>query len=377
MSNRKRRGEGTIRRLADGRFQIRVSTGVVGGKRRRVTFYARSRSDSIKILAQHNLGVRPNGTGGGETVTQFFERWLRDHVAKTKRANTLTNHEHNFRLHIQPVIGDRLLTDIKPGDIDSLLDGVTSTRATASGKSLRPGVRATLGAAWTWAVKSQRISGIENVVAMTYGRPMEPREATWLDPEQVRTFVDAVAGDRDEGFYLVGVFCGLRFGELRGLRWRDVELRGPRPQLRVAKQLDEHGLRDVKTKASRRIIALDPIVVKALDAQRKRQQVEQQQADVWLDPHGGLVFTGPLGMPLAGTQLRAKFEKILQDAGLPLIRIHDLRHSCASYLLGKGVPIHVVSALLGHSRVSTTLDVYSHVMPAQQHDAVTAAWATL
>jgi integrase len=101
------------------------------------------------------------------------------------------------------------------------------------------------------------------------------------------------------------------------------------------------------------------------------------RAEVWLDQHGGLVFTGALGTPLAGTQLRAKFEKILQDAGLPLIRIHDLRHSCASYLLGKGVPIHVVSAMLGHSRVSTTLDVYSHCLPAQQHNAVTAAWATL
>jgi integrase len=171
--------------------------------------------------------------------------------------------------------------------------------------------------------------------------------------------------------------CGLRFSELRGLRWRDIELRGPRPQLRVAKQLDGHGLRDVKTKASRRIIALDPVVVKALDAQRKRQQTEQQHTEIWLDHHDGLVFTGPLGTPIAGTQLRTKFEKILQDAGLPAIRIHDLRHSCASYLLGRGVPIHIVSALLGHSRVSTTLDVYSHCLPAQQHDAVTAAWATL
>jgi integrase len=234
-----------------------------------------------------------------------------------------------------------------------------------------------MGAAWTWAVKSQRIPGVENVVAMTYGRPMEAREATWLDGEQVRRFIDAVAGDPNEAFYVTAVMCGLRFSELRGLRWRDVELRGSRPQLRVAKQLDEHGLRDLKTKASKRIIALDPIVVKALDAQRKRQLAEQQQAEIWLDPFGGLAFTGPLGTPLAGTQLRAKFEKILQDAGLPVVRIHDLRHSCASYLLGKGVPIHVVSALLGHSRVSTTLDIYSHCLPAQQHDAVTAAWATL
>jgi integrase len=362
--------------MASGRWQVRVSTGVGVGQRRRVSYYAKNRADAIKILAQHNLGVRPNGTGG-ETVEHFLNRWLTDHVAKTKRASTLQNHEAAVRLHILPVIGDRLLTDIKPGDIDTLLDGVTSSRTTASGKSLRPGVRATMGGAWAWATKSQRIPGVENVVAMTYGRPVEERETTWLDPEQVRRFIDAVAGDPNEAFYVTAVMCGLRFSELRGLRWRDVELRGPRPQLRVAKQLDEHGLRDLKTKKSKRIIALDPIVVKALDAQRKRQQEEQQQAEVWLDQHGGLVLTGPLGTPLAGTQLRAKFEKILQDAGLPTIRLHDLRHSCASYLLGKGVPIHVVSAMLGHSRVSTTLDIYSHCLPAQQHDAVTAAWATL
>jgi integrase len=74
------------------------------------------------------------------------------------------------------------------------------------------------------------------------------------------------------------------------------------------------------------------------------------------------VFTRALVTRLAGTQLRAKFEWILQDAGLPTIPVADLRHSCAE---------------LGHSRVSTTLAVYSHRLPAQKHDAVTAAWAAL
>ncbi len=378
------RGEGSIRRRKTGGYEVRISSGVAAGKRRRISLYAKTKVEAVALLAsarhqQKAGGIR--GPRGTDTVAAFLTRWLETHVAKTKRGATFSNHEQNVRLHINPALGNRLLTDIRPGDVDTLLDNVTSTKSTATGGSLRHNVRMTMGAAWAWAVKSQRIPGVENVVAMTYARPLESREPTWLDPEQIRVFVNAVKGNPNEAFYLVAVYCGLRYSELRGLRWRDLELRGSRLQLRVVKQLDQRGLRDVKTKKSRRVIALNRAVVSALEAHRKQQQVEQQQAiedgALWLDQHGGLVFTGQLGTGIGGTGLRQQFARLLQDAGLPLIRLHDLRHSCASYLLAKGVPIHMVSALLGHSQVSTTLNIYAHCIPAQQDDAVAAAWAAL
>jgi integrase len=128
------------------------------------------------------------------------------------------------------------------------------------------------------------------------------------------------------------------------------------------------GLAEPKTTRSRRAVRLPAIVVAALREHRKRQIAERLLAGSrWHDAN--LVFTTTIGTPLDRRNVTQEFQALLAAAGLPRLRFHDLRHSCATLLLAQGVPARVVMELLGHSDIGTTLGVYSHVVPALQRAA--------
>ena len=123
-----------------------------------------------------------------------------------------------------------------------------------------------------------------------------------------------------------------------------------------------------KSARSRRTIALPSTVVKSLNRHRVRQlEARLAAGQRWQD--SGLVFSTPIGTPLDGRNVTRAYKGILVGHGLPTIRIHDLRHSCATLLLMQGVSPRVVMETLGHSQVSLTLNTYSHVLPALQEDA--------
>lgn len=102
---------------------------------------------------------------------------------------------------------------------------------------------------------------------------------------------------------------------------------------------------------------------------RIRQEEERQQAggrwEEW-----GLVFTSTVGTPLDGSNVTHRFQKILERVGLPRIAFHDLRHTCASLLVAIGVPLPVIKEILGHTRISTTADIYTHVTPLLAREAM-------
>ncbi len=126
-----------------------------------------------------------------------------------------------------------------------------------------------------------------------------------------------------------------------------------------------------KNKKSR-TIRLGIFTVEALKAHRKRQAEEVASAKgLWKDPD--LVFSSTIGTPLDPSNVVDRsFKPLLRGAGLPNIRFHDLRHACATLLLSEGVPVKVVQEVLGHSSVSVTMDVYSHVLPDMQEKAAAA-----
>ena len=130
-------------------------------------------------------------------------------------------------------------------------------------------------------------------------------------------------------------------------------------------------LTEPKTPRSRRSIRLTTSAVGALERHRARQQNEHAaRGDGWSDQ--GFVFCTRRGTPIRRDNLHAKHWKpLLRRAGLPDVRFHDLRHTCATLLLTKGVHPKIVSEMLGHSSVSITLDIYSHVIPGMQEVAAT------
>jgi integrase len=126
-----------------------------------------------------------------------------------------------------------------------------------------------------------------------------------------------------------------------------------------------------KTRMGKRSLALDPATLAAL--QEHKAQQEQERADVgpaWMD--SGLVFTRPDGAPIHPDLITDWFRRLARNAGLPPIRLHDVRHSYATAALAAGVPAKVVSERLGHANIAITLDVYSHVIPGMDEAAANA-----
>jgi integrase len=198
------------------------------------------------------------------------------------------------------------------------------------------------------------------------GRP----EVKPLSDDQARLFLTVVHGDRLEGLYITAMTSGLRQGELLGLRWEDVDLDGG--LIHVRQQLQRidgrQCLRDVKTEKSRRTVEIPPMTVAGLKLHRRHQLEERLAAgEGWHD--WGLVFMTPIGTPLEPSGVLKRFKRRLEEAGLPRQRFHDLRHLFACLLLLRNTHPKVVQEMLGHTQISTTMDIYSHVLPTMRRAA--------
>ncbi|HKE98351.1 MAG TPA: site-specific integrase [Actinomycetes bacterium] len=190
-----------------------------------------------------------------------------------------------------------------------------------------------------------------------------PEMKVWT-PEQLRAFLAEVRSDRLFAGWMLLATTGLRRGELLGLRWADVDLEvgtaSPR-RPRVFAGTEVH-VSEPKTTKGRRLIALDPATVAALRAHKARQAEER----LLVGPgyiNSGLVLTMPDGAPVNPRTFSDRFKMHSRRAGLPPIRLHDVRHSYASAALAAGVPAKVISERLGHATIGITLDTYSHVLP--------------
>jgi integrase len=163
----------------------------------------------------------------------------------------------------------------------------------------------------------------------------------------------------------------MRESELLGLKWQDLDW--VRQTLKVERQYERpHGdgiiFTPPKTKKGKRSIKLGNKSIEALRNHFDSQQEERIAAgEAWKEYD--LIFSTRVGTPIQQRDLMRSYKILLQDAGLPPFRFHDLRHTAASILLNNGVPIIVVSGRLGHARASITSDIYGHLMPNMQDEA--------
>jgi integrase len=187
--------------------------------------------------------------------------------------------------------------------------------------------------------------------------------------EEAGTFLTTVADDRLAALWTVALHTGLRRGELAGLRWKDVDLDAE--TLTVAQQRTNAGHQVVvmapKAKSQRQLL-LAPATVAALGAHRKRQRAERLAlGPAWTNT--GYVFVDEAGEPYHPQRLLKMFEHAIRRAGVPAIRLHDLRHTMATLALQAGVHPKVVQEQLGHSGINVTLDIYSHVPQAVRRES--------
>jgi integrase len=173
--------------------------------------------------------------------------------------------------------------------------------------------------------------------------------------------------------FLLALTLGLRRGELIGLRWSEVDLEGRGLHVRRGVQRVNGALAFVepKTHRSRRPIPLPQLVIRALERHRAVQAAERlAMGSRWHDE--GLVFTSPIGTVLDPRNVTRAFEDLRDAAGLPWLRLHDLRHACATFLLAQGVEPRTVMEVMGHSSSRLTMDLYGHVLGDRLHAAADA-----
>ena len=194
-----------------------------------------------------------------------------------------------------------------------------------------------------------------------------------LDAEQAQQLLMAARGHPQEALFVLALATGMRRGELLALKWQDINFTTGTLQIRrILTRFPGKGFVEAepKTQKSRRNIVVAAFALEALKRHRKRQLEAKLKAGAAWQDHD-YVFCTSIGTHLNPSKDALEvLKKLLQQAGLPDIRFHDLRHSAATLLLNEGVHPKIVQELLGHSNISMTMDVYSHVLPSMQQGAI-------
>jgi integrase len=361
-----------IYKRKDGRYEGRYTAQVPGGSKRRSVF-GRTYSEAQKKLAEA-MGDAARGIVFDDenmTVGAFLDRWLRDAVRDTVRQSTFDRDGYLVRVHIKPVIGRLKLSKLSALDVQTLYrDRLDSGLSPSTVNKIHTVLHKALGQAVRWSLIPRNPTE-----AVKAPRPA-PQEMRPLSTEETRRLLDVARGDKLEALYVLAVTTGMRRGELLGLKWSDVDLENATVSIRRTLTRTDNckrvSLGEPKTKKSRRTIRLTPQAVEALRSHLE-QQLGQIEALGDLYDDQGLVFTTEVGTPINPSNLRQRsLAPLLKKAGLPHIRFHDLRHTCATLLLSKGVHPKFVQELLGHATIAITLDTYSHVLPGMGDQTATA-----
>ncbi len=360
--------EGTIYKRADGRWEGALTLPGTGGKRKRV--YGKTQREVREQLTalRRDLDQGMPVVTERQTVGQFLDRWLVDVVKPHKSPKTAVSYAQVTRLYLAPTLGQHLLTKLEPRHVQAMMNGMVERGlAPRTVQYARAILRKALNQALKWGYVAR------NVATLVDPPKVKRHEITPLDASHAGRFLDAARDDRLRALFTVGVALGLRQGELLGLRWEDIDF--ATGTLTVRKQLQridgKPQLVDLKTERSRRTLPLPAVTASILRAHRARQVQDRLLAGSrWQD--WGLVFASTIGTPLDPRNLTDRYKALLAQAGLPNIRFHDMRHSCASLLIAQGVPLEIVSRILGHSQISLTMNTYVHLLPQAQQQAADA-----
>lgn len=358
-------GDGSIFKMANGRWRAQVSIGPRSSRSYRTRTVA-TRSAARAALDELRDELRRGQSPSKQSLGDYLRWWLDETARPSISANTYRGYD-DVIAHMQPISAVPL-RELTADHIESVLNRMTVRRGKvaipASPKTIRNAqamLRRALGMAF------ERGLVLRNVALQVPLRRIPDRETEALTPEVARRILDAVAGDRYEAAYALA-FIGLREGEFLGLGWDDVDLEQATALVRwqIVGSGPKATRAQLKTRGSKATVPLPPFVVERLAAHRERQRAERPVASL----DGGLVFVTERGYAVSGSWLTKHFQALLAAAGLPRMKIHDLRHGAATLLVAAGAHPRVAQELLRHARSSTTMEIYSHVSSAQRREAV-------
>ena len=356
-----------------------------GRERRRWIPAGSKKGDAEKLVNDLVRRANAGELAAADRITlgdYLTSRWLPTQRSQL-RPSTFDSYERNLKLHVIPTIGRVPLQKLTPEDLDSLYarlleSGRRDGKGGLSVKTVRY-VHLILHKALKDALRKGSV--LRNVADAAdppkLSSAKRPEIRVW-EAHELRHFLSLIEPHRLGTAFHVSSHTGMRRGELLGLRWMDIDFEASRLSVRQAVISVAYDLQlsEVKTSNGRRTIDLDRRTIAVLEAWRKRRDEEHRMLGT-PRRRDELVFCHADAMPTHPDVFSQIFDRTVARSGLPIITLHDLRHTHATLLLRAGVPIKVVSERLGHASPSFTMTVYQHVLPGMQAEAAAVFSALL
>lgn len=379
MAKRRPNGAGSISLRKDGRWMGRVYVLTDAGYPERVTIYGASYDEVAEGLAK----LKSNDRQGIAKVKatspfgEFLTSWLTEVVATEKAQGTYENYLSLSVNHIIPVLGGKTLQKLSTRDVRNLVYGKVMSKAKRlEGEEVSARTRqllhAIISSALAYAVREELIT--RNVARLVERPSAEPSDVAPLDDDELAAFLPVAAEHRLRALWVLYLSLGLRRCEALGLTWEDIDFKNHAVHVRYQlKRVKGKGLQRVrlKSKKSRRVLPLPEIAARALEGWKLVQASEERTAGArWKGNELGLVFTTRWGSPPEPGSINRSLLVLAKRAGLRRLHPHALRHSTATFLKAKRVDVMVIRDILGHSQLSVTADIYTHVLTPELREAV-------
>lgn len=346
---RRAKGEGSLRyNEKRGFWTAQVTVELPTSEKKRVSVYGKTKEEAAEKMRAFREGVEASNTKASkQTVGEWLTWWLDNEVASNLTRNSQVFYR-KMVVHAKPIYGIPLRA-LKPASIEELYSEMTKD---GKSKSAKAGLHRTLSASFNRAVVKDLMPSnpLDKVVTP---KPNETELNVW-DAQQTIKFLDSTEGDFQHAFYMSAIHMNARFGELLGLHWEEIDFEAK--AMRISHTLEEvkgkiYGRKAVKTRSGNRSLVMASDLIAVL----KKHRLKTPGEKVFPNQSGGWQWQG---------NVTDDFKKAVEKAGLPLIRIHDLRHTGVTLALVSGMSPKTVSARAGHSKVGFTLDKYAHFVPA-------------
>jgi len=360
---------GSIRQRGKNSWQIQIYTGLgPDSKPRRHFETVRGRKGDAQkrlteLLASLDKGVYT--PPGKLTVAALLSQWLQGYVKTNCSIRTLESYQSTVEHHLIPALGHIQLKQLQPSMIQEYYGQACEK---LSAKSVLYHHRI-LKQALKYSVRQGYLG--RNPCDLV--DPPKPRRKSMrtLTPEELKTLLETASGNQFYPVIYTAVSTGLRQAELLGLRWRDIDL--DLQSISVCRTLYKRRgvceFKEPKTSHSKRRVSMTAKLADYLSEYKGERESLSLHLGRLLKPDD-LVFSNIEGKPIDPGVLSHNFARLVKRAGLQGVRFHDLRHTFASLMLLRGAKPKVISEALGHSSVAFTMDVYSHILPGMQSDAM-------
>lgn len=362
---------GHITKRGKDSYSIKISLGkdAATGKYKAQWVSVKGTKKEAEKRLSEMLNQLDNGTfmkPGKTTLVEYLERWLTDYAKPNLSPRGFERYAGIIRQHLISELGSITLTQLKPEHLQQHYTAMLNNGLSAGTVRYHHAVlHVALQTAVKWGLVSRNVAD-----AVDPPRIHRNEMQTWSEDE-VSRFLEASKKSPYHELFFTALFTGMRRSELLGLAWQNVDFIFS--QIYVNRSL--HHLKDgsyvftePKSAKSRRTIALSPSAILLLHGYKEKQKLERAMLGIPLKD-SDLVFSTVEGKSLRPNTITRAFEVLAAHCGLPVIRLHDARHTHASLMLKQGVHPKIVQERLGHSSIQMTLDTYSHVAPGLQEAA--------